>query len=133
MIGGKVLDHTAVQDLAEAKSAYAAALSRVCIEYGITLAIPATALMDAAAAVAAANRPFLDLLLDLPVTVVVPLGEETAITAGASAHFARLTGRYDAAAAHTVHVAGARAWPIVTADPASILAINPAAAVERLP
>jgi hypothetical protein len=133
VIGGKVLDRTAIQDLAEAKSVYAVALGRVCVEHGITLAVPSTALMDTAASVAPANRPFLDLLLDMPVTVVVNLDQPTAIAAGVAAHDAHLTREYDAADAHTVYVAASRDWPVVTADPAPLLAINPTVGVEQLP
>lgn len=133
VIGGKVLDRTAIQDLAEAKSVYAAALGRVCIEHGITLAVPSTALMDAAAGVAPANWPFLDLLLDMPVTVVVNLDQPTAIAAGVAAHDTHLTREYDAAAAHTVYVAASRDWPVVTAAPAPLLAIDPTVEVEQLP
>ena len=96
------------------------------------LAVPASALLEAWAAAGDDDYPFLELLLDLPLTVVAPLDELAAAQSGAAAHDAYAAGRWNAAAAQAVQVAHSRGWPILTTDPAPLLAVDPGVAIEPL-
>ena len=98
MIGGRVLDTSALVDAATGKSIYARALIRTAVDQGIVLAVPATALMAAWAALPPSGRPFLGLLPELPVAVVDHLDETSARDAGlllADAERAYFPGRID--------------------------------------
>lgn len=112
MIGGQVLDTSALIDAATGRSIYARAMIRTAVEVGIVLAVPAAALMQAYASVPVGGRPFLDLLLDIPVAVFEPLDQATLQSAGALLADA---GAGDAphglATAHTALVAHRRGWP----------------------
>jgi hypothetical protein len=133
VIGGRVLDVTALRDLTIGRTVYGAAFVAAAVEVGIVLAVPASALLEAWAAARDEDYPFLELLLDLPLTVVAPLDEFTAAQSGAAARDAYADGRWSAAAAHAVQVAHSRGWPILTADPTPLLAVDPGVAIEPLP
>ena len=132
MIGGRVLDTTALLDVATGGTIYARAFVDVAIEQGIVLAVPATALQDAWAATPTGDRPSLDVLLALPVTVVENLTREAARAAGTAGHD-DVGGCYGTTAAHVVHAALTRGWPILTRDPGPLEAIAPEVLIERLP
>lgn len=72
MIGGRVLDATAISDIAIGRTIYGAAFLAAANDLGIALAVPAAALQDAWAAAAEEDYPFLELLTGLPLAVVVP-------------------------------------------------------------
>jgi hypothetical protein len=132
MIGGKVLDVTAVLDLTNGRSRYAEALLVVATEVGIPLAVPATALLAAWQTAPPAARPWLNLLADAAPVVVVDL---TAASARAAGIRAADSGNLHAhpATAHAVQVATERSWPIVTRDPMAMLALNIEIRTETIP
>lgn len=132
MIGGRVLDTSALVDAASGHTIYARAFVQTAVELGVVLAVPATALQDAWAALPQADRPFLELVLGLPVTVVEPLTADTARAAGVAGQAAR-GGRYATTPAHVVHTALSRSWPVLTAEPDPLEAINPLVYIEQLP
>jgi hypothetical protein len=133
MIGGRVLDATAIHDLTIGRTVYGAAFLAAANDVGITLALPAAALQEAWATADDQDYPFLDLLLGLPLTVVDPLDAERAQRSGILARDAHAGGRWDAGAAHTVMSAVDRGWPVLTADPAPLRAIDVAVEIEALP
>ena len=132
MIGGRVLDTSALADAATGKTIYARALIRTAVEHGIVLAVPTAALMAAWASVPAGDQPFLAMLLDLPVTVVDVLDAPAARAAGLLAGSADGPPA-DLVAAHVAHCAARRHWPVVTADPGPVRAVDPRVTVELLP
>jgi hypothetical protein len=132
VIGGRVLDTSALTDLAQRRTAYAAALVDTAASVGITLLIPGTALLEAWQQSHPEVRPFLDLLTSMPTGVVDQADPSTAAAAGVLAAEA---GQPHASlgTVHAVHLARTRDWPIITADPEAVLALDPHVRVESLP
>ena len=144
MIGGRVLDATAVHDMTIGGTVYGRALLAFAVAEAMPLVIPAAALQRVWAAAGDGDYPLLGFLLDLPVTVVVPLDAAAAQRSGILAHPLHAAGAtgagergagggWDGAAAHTVHVAQARGLAVVTADPGPLHALDPHLQVELLP
>lgn len=142
MIGGRVLDASAIGDIVIGRTVYGGAFVRAAQQVGITLVLPAVALQEAWMGCRQKDWPFLELLLDLPVTLVDPLdgsaAERSALIARASSdrprqgkHQARPV--WDASAAHTVLVARDRGWPILTGDVRRIRALDATLPLEQLP
>jgi hypothetical protein len=125
VIGGRVLDASAVLAFASQSSVYAAALVWTAVEEGLVLAVPATAVAAAVAVLAEKDRAVLDVLLTLPVTVVDDLTAERAYAVGA------LGG--EQLDAHAVACARDRGWPVVTAEAHRYAARDGAVEVEQLP
>ncbi|MEN3358237.1 MAG: hypothetical protein V7637_2219 [Mycobacteriales bacterium] len=131
MIGGVVLDTSSLTDAATGATVYTRAKIRTAVEYGIILAIPTAALAAAWAQVPPSGYPFLALAADLSVAVADPLDEATARDLGLL--LAAAGPGPDLVAAHVVCSARRRGWPVLTADPAPLLAIDPGIDIERLP
>ncbi|MFZ0158943.1 MAG: hypothetical protein WAL50_07945 [Kineosporiaceae bacterium] len=132
MIGGRVLDASALTDAATGRTIYARAFIQTAVELGLVLAVPTTALQDAWAALPHDDHGSLELVLGLPVTVVDTLTGDTARAAGTAGAAAR-GGQYATTPAHVVHSALTRQWPVLTHQPAPLEAINPQVYIERLP
>lgn len=133
MIGGRVLDTSALVDFASGKSVYTQALVWVAVEQGIVLAVPAAALMAAWAALPPSDPDPLDVLLGLPVTVVDPLDEVSAREAAKLAA-AGVSDPYGCiAAGHVAWSARNRGWPIVTSEPEVLRALGADLLLEPLP
>lgn len=135
MIGGKVLDHTALLDLAESKTVYGAALLDVATAQGIVLVIPQQCLVAVAMVVSPTGQVRMDDLLSSPVVLV---------DGGHQLSDARLMGRLlgrlgvEATAewlafAHAVVVARRRGWPVVTRESNALLLLDPEVTVEPIP
>lgn len=135
MIGGRVLDATAITDIAIGRSIYAAAFLAAANDLGIALALPAAALHEAWARAGEADYPFVELLLALPLSVVEPLDGEAAARSGtaAGAGLHRNPLAWNASAAHAALISRERGWPVLTADPAALQAIDPELAIDLLP
>jgi hypothetical protein len=112
---------------------YGRAFLVAAVELGMTLPAPSTALLQAWAAVPPQARALLELFLDAPAVIVENLGASVAGLAGVRAYPAHQTGRLDVAAAHAVDVAIARGFPLLTAEPDPLRAIDPDAEIEELP
>ena len=110
MIGGRVLDTSALVAFARGTSIYAAAAVWTAVEESIVLIVPSTAVAAAWADLAEEHRPVLDVLLHLPVTVIDNLDESRAKTVG------QLGGAQ--ADAHAIACALDRGWLLLRADPA---------------
>ncbi len=109
MIGGQVLDSSAVVAFAAQHSVYAAALVWTAVEEQIVLLVPSTAVAAAWAELEDKHHPVLEVFLRLPITVVDELDAERARAVG-------LLGS-PPVDAHAVACARDRGWPLVTADP----------------
>lgn len=110
MIGGRVLDASAIVAFATGDSIYAAALIWTAVEEGIVLVLPSSAIAAAWARLRDKNHPVLEVLLNLPVTVVDNLDATRARAVGAIGG--------DLPDAHAVLCARDRGYPLVTADAA---------------
>jgi hypothetical protein len=110
VIGGRVLDASALLAFARGSSIYAAAAVWTAVEESIVLMVPSTAVATAWAELADEHRPVLEVLLRLPVTVIDNLDEARARTVG------QLGGpQVDA---HAIACAQERGWALLTAHPA---------------
>jgi hypothetical protein len=109
MIGGRVLETSALLMFARGTSIYASAAVWTAVEESIVLVVPSTAVAAAWAELADEQRPVLDVLLQLPVTVIDALDERRARAVG------QLGGHQ--ANAHAIACAQERGWPLLTAHP----------------
>lgn len=126
MIGGQVLDASAIGAFASGDSIYAAALVWTAVEEGIVLVMPSTAIAAAWARLPDKDHPVLEVLLNLPVTVVDDLDATRARAVGA------LGG--DQLDAHAMLCARDRGYPLVAADAARYTGIRPAGVeIDQLP
>jgi hypothetical protein len=112
VIGGRVLDATAVAAFARQRSIYLSALVWTATEEDVVLLVPATALVEAGRGLDEHSRAVLDVLLGLPVTVVETLDADRARAVAVLADEHGL----DVGSAHAVRSALDRGWSIVTAD-----------------
>jgi hypothetical protein len=133
VIGGRVLDVSALLDAASGRTQYARALISTAIEHGITLCVPAAALAESWAQSEPAHRPFLELLAGTTVTVVDPLDSATADRVGLLARGDGPGLGGSLPVAHAAYSGLTRGWPVVSANPAALLALAPTVAVEPLP
>jgi predicted nucleic acid-binding protein len=126
VIGGRVLDASAIVAFASGDSIYAAALVWTAVEEGIVLVVPSTAVAAAWAQLSDKNHSVLDVLLNLPVTVVDNLDATRARAVGA------LGG--DLSDAHALLCARDRGNPLITADAARYAGIRPLGVeIDQLP
>jgi hypothetical protein len=132
-VSGRILTASAIVDIATDRSVYARAFLVAAVELGMTLPTPSTALLQAWATVPPEARVLMELFLDAPAVIIENLDASVASQAGVRAHPAHQTGRFDLAAAHAVEVATARGFPILTAEPGPLRAINPDLEIEELP
>jgi hypothetical protein len=131
VIGGRVLDSTALLDIADGSTVYGRALLDFAAQAGVVLAVPAAALTEAWAQASPAGQPFLELLMASPVVVGDDLSTDHAAVIGGL--FPDRHASPDIVAGHTVHCAVTRSWPVVTADPNRLRAIRPDLPIEPLP
>jgi hypothetical protein len=108
VIGGRVLDSSAIVAFTSGRSVYAAALVWTAVEEGIVLTLPSTAVATAWAKLPEKDHPVLDVLLTLPVSITDDLTAARARAIGA------LGG--DQVHAHALLCARERGWALVTAD-----------------
>ncbi len=132
MIGGRVLDVTAVVGFSTGQSVYAEALVMTAIEENIVLTVPSAVLARACALIPRGHELGLDVLLGLPCTVVDPLDTVPARAVGTVLEQGGEP-RGDIAAAHVVHCAQRRVgWPVVTGDPEPLLTLDRSIEIESL-
>lgn len=134
MIGGRVLDTTALTDYATCRI-YARALVGAALRSGaLVLAVPSGALLAARGQLSEPARASLTELVALAPVVVDELTAETAGLCGDL--LARSRARPPGGAVDAAHVAFSartRGWPIVTSGPERLLALDAALGIERLP
>jgi hypothetical protein len=130
MIGGRVLDSTALAAFAVGRPVYMRALVWAAVEANIVLAIPTGALGRAWAIVPPEHHAALRVLLDLPNTVIDELTPASAQDAGLLMAAAGLD---DIAAGQVAASARRRGWPAVTGEPGALRKLDAALLVEELP
>lgn len=126
MIGGRVLDASALIAFASRTSLYADAAVWTAVEEDMVLAIPSSAIAVAWGELAEKDHPVLEVLLQLPVTVVDDLDRARAREVGAHGG--------DVIDTHALLCAAQRGWPLVTADATRYAAAAAAGVeIEQLP
>lgn len=130
MIGGRVLDTSALAAFACGRPVYVRALVWAAVEQNLVLVIPSAALSRAWAHLEPVHHPALRVLLDLPNTVIDELDP---VTAHESGLLLAASGQDDIVAGQVAHCARRRGWPAVTADPGALHKLDPAVPVEELP
>jgi hypothetical protein len=109
VIGGRILDTSALLVFARGTSIYASAAVWTAVEESIVLIVPSTAVAAAWTELAVEHHPVLEVLLQLPVTVIDALDETRARTVGQFAG--------PQTDAHAIACAQERGWPLSTAHP----------------
>jgi hypothetical protein len=126
VIGGRVLDASAVIAFAAGHSVYAAALVWTAVEEAIVLSLPSTAVASAWSALREKDHPVLEVLLQLPVAVTDDLTAARARAVGAMGG--------DQLHAHALLCARERGWALVTAEAGSYSGVELAGVeLEPLP
>lgn len=130
MIGGRVLDSSALAAFASGRPVYVRALVWAAVEENIVLAIPSAALGRAWSVLEPEHHGALQVLLGLPNTVIHELDPTTAQEAGL---LLASSGQDDLVTAQVVSTARRRGWPAVTGDPGGLRKLDAAVIVEELP
>jgi hypothetical protein len=130
MIGGRVLDSTALAAFAVGRPVYVRALVWAAVEENIVLAVPSAALGRAWALLDPEHYPALQVLLDLPNTVIDELGPDSALESGL---LLAASGQDDIVAGQVAASARRRGWPAVTGEPGNLRKLDTTVAIEELP
>jgi hypothetical protein len=132
VIGGRILDTSALVQAARG-TPYMQALLYISHEHLIPLVIPAPGLADALAGL---NDPEQQArLFDLvrsPIAKVAQFGATEATGTGLMRATAR-PAQASTSSAHAAYLAADRGWPVVSARPGPIRAMNPDVEIEPLP
>ncbi len=127
MIGGKVLDASALAALVRGRVA-AAAWFATARTMSLPLYLPTLALAEVRA-VRPDSGPQLAEVLGHPSVV---LGELDAVSAGQVDQLLMEADVFDGCAGHIVHTARQRGWPALTADPGRLRRVDPALELDLL-
>lgn len=130
MIGGRVLDATALAAFAVGRPVYMRALVWAAVEANIVLAVPSAALGRAWSLLGPEHHAALQVLLGLPNTVI---DELTPATAHESGLLLAAAGQHDIAAGQVAACARRRGWPAVTGEPAVLRKLDELVTIEELP
>jgi hypothetical protein len=130
VIGGRVLDSTALAAFAIGRPVYMRALVWAAVEATLVLAVPSAALGRAWGLVEQDHHDALRVLLDLPNTVIDELTPASAREAGL---LLAAAGQDDIAAAQVASSARRRGWPAVTGEPGTLRKLDTAVQIEELP
>ncbi len=127
MIGGKVVDASALAALVRGRLSAVAWFAAAKIT-GLTLHLPALALAEVRAVRPDAGSELAE-ALGHPSVV---LGDLDAVGAREVDQLLITTDVFDGCAGHVVHVARARGWPALTADPGRLRRVDPAVQLDLL-
>jgi hypothetical protein len=130
VIGGRVLDATALAAFATGRPVYMRALVWAAVEANVVLAVPSAALGRAWGLLAPEHHAALKVLLELPNTVIDHLDPASARESGL---LLAAAGQDDIAVGQVAATARRRGWPAVTAEPWCLQKLDAAVAVEELP
>ncbi len=130
MIGGRVLDATALAAFAVGRPVYVRALVWAAVEENIVLAVPSAALGRAWSMLEPEHHPALQVLLDLPNTVIDELGPASAQESGL---LLAASGQDDIVAGQVAASAKRRGWPAVTGEPGALRKLDTTVTIEELP
>jgi len=102
------------------------------VDLGNVIAVPAAVLVEAEARIPGSSADILDVLLDLPNTVVPTLDKPAARRCAALLK-AMPEHRAQVAAAHAVYEAVRRAWPVTTNRGSLLSQLDPTAQIDAMP
>ncbi|GAB2553545.1 hypothetical protein [Nocardia heshunensis] len=129
---GVVFDRAALIEFAH-QGPYALAIAFAVVDLSDTLIVPATALAEARAHVPVDRLPVLEVLLDLPTTVVIDLDRTAAWTQVGAVLAAAPQIPDGLSAAHVVVAGVGRDYPVVTDRGPVLQTLDPRVAVDELP
>lgn len=125
MIGGKVLDASTLAAYTRGQVAIGAWVSVAC-RLGVVLYVPDLAVQEVRVL-----RPYsVDALADLLAQPPVVHERLAAREAASAEALLSSAGLWDGTAAHVLHVASTRGWPVLTADPGRLRRLDPDVRVE---
>ena len=130
MIGGRVLDATALAAFATGRPVYVRALVWAAVEENVVLAVPSAALGRAWALLEPEHHAALQVLLDLPNTVIDELDPRSAQESGL---LLAASGHDDIVAGQVAASARRRGWPAVTGEAGALRKLDTTVAIEELP
>jgi hypothetical protein len=130
VIGGRVLDSTALAAFAVGRPVYMRALVWAAVEENIVLAVPSAALGRAWALLEVEHHAALRVLLDLPNVVIDELDPMSALESGL---LMAASGQDDIVAGQVAASAKKRGWPAVTGEPGSLRKLDTTVSIEELP
>ena len=130
MIGGRVLDASALIAFATGRPVYVRALVWAAVEADIVLAVPSAALSKAWSVLAPEYYAALGVLLDLPITVIDQLDPRAAQESGL---LLAESGGDDLSAGQVTLSARRRGWPAVSGEPWALRKLDTAVTIEELP
>lgn len=130
MIGGRVLDASALVAFATGRPVYVRALVWAAVEANIVLAVPSAALGRAWSMLSPEHHAPLQILLDLPITVIDQLDPGAAWESGL---LLAAAGHDDISAGQVAASARRRGWPAVTGEPWLLRKIDHSVLIEELP
>jgi hypothetical protein len=130
VIGGRVLDAGALVAFATGRPVYVRALVWAAVEENVVLAVPGAALGRAWSMLEAEHHAALQVLLDLPNTVIDQLDPRAAQESGL---LLAASGQDDIVAGQVAASARRRGWPAVTADPGALRKLDTTVTIEELP
>lgn len=134
MISGRVLDVTALTDYGLGRHYVRALVGAAHRSQALVLAVPAAALAEARSRLPRQGRRRLSELRTLTPVVVDGLSAEVADRVGDLIGQAKSRPAADAlAAGHVVFAAKTRDWPVMTAAPERLWAVDDTLDIERLP
>lgn len=129
MIGGRVLDLSALLAFARQDSIYVSALVWTAVEEDIVLLVPSTSSSLAWAQLDEHAQPVLEVLLDLPITVADDLDAGRARALGQLLRGRNV--RIDLA--HAALCSRLRGWPLITGEPEAYSPLELPLEIEPLP
>jgi predicted nucleic acid-binding protein len=129
-LGGVVLDSTALLGFASGRPSVAAVVWHA-VEQSVLLVVPAASLADAQARLAPADLEVIEVLGDLPVTVIVDLTRTEALSVAAV--LARAGTPDCLAAGHAAWTAHHRGMPVLTSTPALLRALDADIEIDEIP
>jgi hypothetical protein len=132
IIGGVVLDVPSVVGACR-RDPYPEAVVWSTLDSGDVVAIPAAVLAEARMRIPAAALDILDVLLELPNTVVTAFDRAAATYCGQVLSTLPADQRPDLAAAHAVFEAIHRSWPVTTDRGPLLCALDPAVQIDAMP
>jgi hypothetical protein len=130
VIGGRVLDASALAAFATGRPVYVRALVWAAVEANLVLAVPSAALGRAWSMVDPEHHSALQVLLGLPNTVIDELTPAMAQESGLLMAASR---QEDIVAGQVAATARRRGWPAVTGDPGALRKLDEAILIEELP
>lgn len=130
MIGGRVLDASALAAFATGRPVYVRALVWAAVEENLVLAIPSAALGRAWSLVDPEHHAAMQVLLGLPNTVIDELSPAMAQESGL---LMAASGQDDLVAGQVAATVRRRGWPAVTGEPGALRKMDHTVAIEELP